>query len=176
MLKPLSLNGDMKLQSLLFLAILATAFTILLLSLRPYSKPSLRPLPPIPTSTPSPTVLKLFYFNQQIDPNTQNCTANDSVEIEIPSPDSLSPLKFAINQLIYNYFIIDQGYETRAAEFKLKSAVINNKIATLTFSDPLYYTSGGSCRVSIMKDMITKTALQFPAVSKVIILGASFQP
>lgn len=159
-------------QPILLFTILALAFTVLLLTLRPYYHS--QPLP-----TPSPKALnqrtiRLYYFNINRDPEVQNCVANDYVEIN--NDGAGHNLEFAIDQLIYNYFLVDKGYEDRAAEFHLKSATISQGVATLTFSDPQFYTSGGSCRVGIIKDMIEKTSLQFPGVTSVKLVGAPFQP
>lgn len=116
--------------------------------------------------------IKLFYHNSSKDPNSLDCNANDFINVFIPQ--TVTPLKGSIDKLISQFFLTDKIYGTRAKTFILKSAIIKNGLATLTFSDPNYFSSGGSCRVAIVSDMIRKTALQFSSVKEVKFLGPDY--
>ena len=69
-------------------------------------------------------------------------------------------------------------YTNRLVGFTLKSATITNKVATLTFEDPLFFTSRGSCAGGILASQVTETAKQFPTVNSVTYLPVDtlFQP
>jgi spore germination protein GerM len=59
----------------------------------------------------------------------------------------------------------------------LTSASLSNGILTLTFNDPQNRTSGGSCRVSVLRAQIEATAKQFGGVNSVRFMPANlFQP
>lgn len=120
--------------------------------------------------------LKLYYHNSSKDPDNLDCNANDFINVFIPK--TLTPLENSINKLISQFFLTDKVYGTKAKTFILKSATIKNGLATLSFSDPNYFSSGGACRVGIISDMIKKTALQFSSVKEVKFLGPDylFQP
>ncbi len=65
-----------------------------------------------------------------------------------------------------------QGITTEfpLAGFELENAALDAKGAlTLTFKDPQFKSSGGSCRVNILYAQIEATAKQFPEVKSVII-------
>jgi len=131
--------------------------------------------------------VKLYYKNTNSDPKMEDCSANDPIEIQIPT--SKTALKDTINFLISNRLREDQiamGYDgylggslgkKKSTNFKLKSAVIQGDTAVLTFDDPDYFASGGSCAMGILTSQIEKTALQFPSVKKVQLLPEDrFQP
>jgi len=143
------------------------------------------------TPTPEKTMTIKFYVSDLVkDPEVQNCDAPTFVERDLPY--STTPLADAMNYLFKTLKLsnTEQGdglvnrfentdYATRLAQFKLVSASISNKIATLTLDDPLSFTSQGSCAGSILQSQITNTAKQFPAVTSVKFLpdnGTLFQP
>jgi len=131
---------------------------------------------PVIFSQGEQSIVKLFYHNPSLDPQNYTCDANDFISVSIPK--TATPLKDSIEKLISQYFLTDKTYGSRAKTFVLNSANIKNNIATLTFSDPDFFSSGGSCRVSIISDMIIKTALQFSTVKEVKFIGPNhlFQP
>lgn len=54
---------------------------------------------------------------------------------------------------------------------------LNNGVLTLTFSEVLGFTSGGSSRVILLASQIEKTALQFNEVKEVVLKPETlFQP
>lgn len=131
---------------------------------------------PVIFSQGEQSIVKLFYHNPSLDPQNYACYANDFISVSIPK--TATPLKDSIEKLISQYFLSDKTYGSRAKTFVLNSANIKNNIATLTFSDPDFFSSGGSCRVSIISDMIIKTALQFSTAKEVKFIGPDhlFQP
>lgn len=59
----------------------------------------------------------------------------------------------------------------------LTSVNLNDGTLTLTFRDPNFETSGGSCKVSILRAQIEATAKQFPGVEQVLFMPEDlFQP
>jgi spore germination protein GerM len=62
--------------------------------------------------------------------------------------------------------------------FSLKSASLdNNGALTLIFEDPLFKSSGGSCKVSVLRKQIEMTAKQFSVVNDIVFLPEGvFQP
>lgn len=137
------------------------------------------PVSPTPTPTltptPKPLSIKLFFHNSEIDPQVLDTTANDYKIVQIPYTST--PLTEAINLLINEFRMEDRDdYKQRVERFSLVKVSIDNGVATLEFTDPLLYTSGGSTRLAILYDRIIKTALQFKTVKQVNIIGAEFQP
>jgi|GEM_PF-669106 len=141
----------------------------------------------IPSQTSTTKVL-LYYKNVNNDPKIELCEADTAIEREIPL--SKSPLKDAINLLVTNQLTAEEkasgllGYlgsdmsNKDVTKFRLKLAVIeNNNTAVLTFDDPDYFSSGGSCAIGILSSQIEKTAKQFPGIKKVILQPEDrFQP
>jgi hypothetical protein len=153
---------------------------------------AISPLPEITLATPSlaeTMTLKFYVFDESEDPDFNDCTAPSFVYRALPK--STTPLRDGVNYLIHtftltdaekalglNNYFEDPEFAARKASFVLKSASITNKVATLTFEDPQYYSSGGSCRSGILSDQISNTAKQFPTVTTVTYLPeyTLFQP
>jgi len=132
------------------------------------------------TNNSATQTLKIYYHDSKIDPEVNNCQANNFKDITLAQ--SSTPLTDALKYLVDQIQQENQtDYRDRVNQFELVSAVISDGIATLTFTDPALFTSGGSCRIGILFSQIEKTALQFSAVKKVIIKEANnnagfFQP
>lgn len=145
----------------------------------PVIDPTTTPDDPLePTSNPSGTIkVKLYYKNYTNDPESINCAADTFVYRTIPK--STTPLTDTVRLLLENklteqekaFGLIspfeDANYSDRLENFELESVDINNGIANLTFSDPDYFSSGGSCRVGLLTSMIDLTVKQFGSVDKV---------
>jgi len=74
---------------------------------------------------------------------------------------------------------LENEFHTTAAsqQVTLTMASITNGVATLTFDDPLDFTSGGSCRSGILASQVSLTAKQFSTVNSVELEPFSvFQP
>jgi spore germination protein GerM len=131
-----------------------------------------------PTSNPSGTIkVKLYYKNYDADPEMINCSADTFVYRTIPK--TTTPLTDTVRLLLENQLtdeehdfglsspFEDPNYIARLENFKLESVDVNNGVANLTFSDPDYFSSGGSCRVGLMTSMIDLTVKQFGSVDQV---------
>lgn len=67
--------------------------------------------------------------------------------------------------------------EFPTAGFSLKGATLRNGVLTLEFTEVPGFTTGGACRVGILRSQIEKTALQFAGVERVEFKPATlFQP
>jgi len=131
-----------------------------------------------------------FYVNDMVkDPDVMDCDAPTYVERVLPA--SSTPLADVVKYLYSSLKLTDaekaaglvNGFEdplytNRLVGFTLKSATISNKVATLTFEDPLYFTSRGSCAGGILSSQVSNTAKQFPTVDTVEFLPVDtlFQP
>lgn len=144
-----------------------------------------------PTTTPGKTMTLKFYVSDLVkDPEVANCNAPSFVERELPY--SSTPLTDALNYLFKSLKLTnnEQGaglvnrfetvdYAARLAQFKLVSATVSNKVASITLDDPLDFTGQGSCAGSIIQSQITNTAKQFSTITTVKYLpdnGTLFQP
>jgi len=120
--------------------------------------------------------VRVFYKNAYKDPGLASCEADEFLERDIPLTKTV--LKDAINILFTGPSTPEE--KARGAISELQSAVANGKkpvtiksvtvkngVATVTLDDPDKFTTGGTCRVMIMKSQIEKTILQFPAVKSV---------
>lgn len=142
---------------------------------------------PAPENTITPietTSIKLYYKNHALDPDSINCEADTYVTRTIPKTST--PLADTIKLLLLNDLTqaeknlgLENEFHTTVAskQVTLTSASITNGIATLTFNDPLDFTSGGNCRSSILVSQVALTAKQFSSVTSVEVLPFSvFQP
>jgi hypothetical protein len=131
-----------------------------------------------PTTNPDGSMkVKLFYKNYGADPEVINCAADTFVLRTIPK--TTMPLTDTLQLLLSTTLtdaeknfgldspFEDSVYSNRFENFKLKTVTVNNGIANLTFEDPDYFSSGGSCRIGIMTSMFELTAKQFGSVDKV---------
>lgn len=146
------------------------------------------------TETVAPTVvekmtLKFYVFDSKKDPDVMDCGAPTFVNRELPK--SVTTLADSVNYLLTTFKLTDNekaaglrnefenpDYLAKRDAFKLKSATVNNLVASLTFEDPQAFSSGGSCRSSILLAQIVQTAKQFPTITSVKILPENtlFQP
>jgi len=131
---------------------------------------------PVRFSTTGDTRIKLYFYNYNLDDSM--CSPQGLVAAERVITKTITPLKASI-ELLLQESPREEGLinELPQTGVTLKSATIQNGVATLTFSDPLYQTSGGSCKVSVMRNQIEATAKQFPTVQSVrIVPETAFQP
>jgi hypothetical protein len=143
-----------------------------------------------PTLSSSEMMQIKFYVHDSIkDPSIINCDSPSFVTRELPKSDA--PLTITIQYLIHTFKLTDKEkaaglvnyfedsvYADRLNGFNLKSAVIEDFEATLTFEDTKFYTSAGNCRGGILASAINNTAKQFPTVTSVKYLPEDtlFQP
>ena len=126
--------------------------------------------------------ITLFYYNQKSDPTTQ-CLESAILPVEREIPVTDTPVRDSINLLLQGKITTAEkssGFTTEfpLEGFTLKSAVLRSGgVLTLEFNDSLNKTVGGSCRVSLLRWQVEKTAKQFPTVKTVKMIPESiFQP
>lgn len=125
--------------------------------------------------------VKLFYYNQKED-KSSTCNEEYVLPIEVEIPNPAIPIKSSIELLLSRTLTEEEKASGFSSEFpsegfKLLSANLSSGVLTLLFTEVPGFTSGGSCRVEILRSQIVKTARQFPEVKEVIIQPESiFQP
>ena len=131
-----------------------------------------------------PREVKLYYYNQEADKDDQGniqCSpeAVQSVERIIPGQ---KPIEETIKLLLegdIRQAEKEKGFSTEFpnSEFRLEGQELQDGTLTLTFTEAPGFTTGGSCRVTLLRAQVEKTALQFPEVDEVEIKPISiFQP
>ncbi len=115
--------------------------------------------------------VKLFYYNIESDEDL--CSKEAILPVEREIPDNENKITDTINLLLEGKLTTaekSEGFQTEfpQPDFRLVSTNLDEKgTLTLEFDDPENFTSGGSCRVTILANQIIKTARQFPEVKAV---------
>lgn len=124
----------------------------------------------------------LFYPNTKTSAYTADPCDAKSLSFIVRRISDTETVKKSIEELLKGGLTSDEktaGFTTEFpnAGFKLVSAVQVGGQLTLTFQDSNFFTSGGSCRVGILRAEIEKTAMQFEGITSVKILPEElFQP
>jgi hypothetical protein len=128
--------------------------------------------------------VNLYYYNPELDKDEDGnilCSDEGLVPVSVTLPRE-NIIENTIQLLIQGQVPeekAEQGVTTEFPlnDFALESVGIEDGILVLTFEDPANETTGGSCRVSILRSQIEKTALQFEEVQEVVIMPETiFQP
>ncbi|MES2135315.1 MAG: GerMN domain-containing protein [Patescibacteria group bacterium] len=135
-------------------------------------------------STETGTHIKLYFYNPALDqgPGGVQCSEKGLVAVERVLPKTTTPLKDSIELLLRGELSDEERAQGVTTEFplvgvSLKSAILEQGIATLTFNDPQNKTGGGSCRVGILWAQVEATAKQFSTVKSVHFMPEDlFQP
>lgn len=142
----------------------------------------------IPISFGSTTVptrnVKLYFYDVNKDKNAAGdvlCSAQGLTVIERAIPFGNTPIQDAVRELLKGPLPSEKagltGTEFPLPGLALNSASLSGTALTMNFSDPQNKTSGGSCRVTVLKAQIEATAKQFGGVGSVKFAPASlFQP
>lgn len=128
--------------------------------------------------------VRISFYNQSLDqgPGGPQCGKSGIVSVVREIPKTETPLRDTIELLLKSELTAEEKTQGLTTEFPLpgltlKSASIDKGKAILTFDDPQGKTSGGSCRVSILREQIEKTAVQFPGITSVELRPVElFQP
>ncbi len=128
--------------------------------------------------------IKLYYYNAEKDKNaagTVLCSAQGLVAFNRQVPVTNTPIQDAVRELLKGPTSTERsqtsGTEFPLAGVTLTGASLSSGVLTLTFADPQGKTSGGSCRVTILRAQIEATAKQFAGVNTVRLMPTSlFQP
>jgi hypothetical protein len=135
--------------------------------------------------TPAQTMaVDLYYYNQPADLDADGqprCSPAAVLPVE-RTISSDQPIDDTIRLLLRGQVTADErqaGFNTEFPnrDFKLLDVDLENSVLTLTFNEVPGFTTGGACRTDLLRAQIEKTALQFAAVSEVVIRPISlFQP
>jgi len=137
------------------------------------------------TGTQRTMKVSLYYYNELLDRalnNDVSCDAAAVIPVERTIVYTQSPINDVIRLLIRGELTKaekDKGFKTEfpGRELLFQGARLDNGVLYLKFSDPSGFTTGGSCRVSLLKAQIEKTAMQFETVKRVVFEPETlFQP
>ncbi len=115
------------------------------------------------------TTIKVFFSNNQLDPEMLDCQKAYALDRLVVKTESIGTA--AINQLLKGptEAEINQGYFSSInSGVTLQSLKIENNTAYADFNDTLNNVAG-SCRVTNIRSQITQTLKQFPTITDVII-------
>lgn len=136
------------------------------------------------TATQEQTV-KLYYYDQSRDKDASGnvlCSSKGLVAVDRNTSVTVTPIQDSIRMLLRGELTQAERARGITTEFplpgvELRSASLTGGILTLTFADPQNKTTGGSCRVSILRAQIEATAKQFSGVNQVRFMPAGvFEP
>lgn len=125
--------------------------------------------------------VQLYYYNQLEDKDIE-CGNKYVLPVEREIELTKTSIQDTINLLIKGEITEEEkeaGFVTEFpnSDFKLLSANLKDGVLSLEFTEVPGFTTGGSCRISILASQIIKTAEQFSGVNEVILLPESiFQP
>jgi len=123
--------------------------------------------------------VSLYYYSESKDKDATGnikCSEDGLTEVKRNIAKSDFVIEDTIKLLIGGKLTAEEKNAGISTEYPLegfeleKSALDANGVLTLTFKDPQNKTSGGSCRVGIMRSQIEATAKQFAEVKSVKIL------
>jgi len=128
------------------------------------------------TGTQRTMKISLYYYNELLDRAINGdtaCDINAVIPVERSLPYSQSPINDVIRLLIRGELTRaerDLGFKTEfpGRELQFLGARLENGVLYLKFSDPSGFTSGGSCRIGLLKAQIKKTVMQFDTVKSVV--------
>lgn len=125
--------------------------------------------------------VKIFYydFSQDMCNDAENGYKKGLVagEREVPDSDNIEDvIRDTVNLLLRGELKeSEKGKEIYAMypleDFELKDVALDKEgVLSLTFADPKYKTSGGSCQVGVLRSLLDATVKQFSEVKKLEIL------
>jgi len=125
----------------------------------------------------------MYFYNPALDTDSEGnvlCSEKGLVRVPRLMPDATPEL--AVKTLIKGQLLDDERAKGITTEFPLEgfsvtSSQLTDGVLSLTFDDPNMKTSGGSCRINILRAQIEATAKQFDDVREVRLLPETlFQP
>ena len=134
----------------------------------------------------APQAVKLYYYKPDLDKDANGnlmCSRNGLVPVErmVEPQDGL--IVNTMRELLLGNLTTEERARGVTTEFPLAGVLLESGelgpdgVLTLILADAQNKTSGGSCRVGILRAQIEATALQFPTVKAVRLLPEElFQP
>lgn len=121
----------------------------------------------------------MYFYNPTLDTDdTGTILCSEKGLVRVPRLIQDASPELAVRELLMGKLLDDERRAGMTTEFPLEgvslaSADLDDGILTLTFDDPNNKTSGGSCRVSVLRAQIEATAKQFDDVREVKIMPES---
>jgi spore germination protein GerM len=128
--------------------------------------------------------VKIYYYNSELDKDEDGnilCSSQGLVGVDATLPKK-DIIESSIQLLIQGQVPEEKAEEGVSTEFplngfSLESVNLEDGILNLTFEDPNNESSGGSCRVNVLRVQVEETASQFEGVEEVRIMPETlFQP
>lgn len=118
--------------------------------------------------------VNLYYYNPDLDTDKQGnilCSEEGLVAVERELENNENPVSDTISLLLEGNVTeseANQGIETEFPldGFSLASSTLKNGTLSLTFNDPNFASSGGTCRTTILSSQVRYTAEQFEEVEE----------
>lgn len=176
---PPSMTNGQKHRIIIAFALLVVAMAALGLYFanRPDPEPLIpiatKPAAPGPAIETMPVTIYLYDARRDLDQNGNVlCGAQGLVPSTRTVPQSEAKLAAALGELFAGNLTEDERGRGLATEFplagvRLEGVSVEGGTATIAVRDPDYKTSGGACRVSIMRAQIERTAREFSIVERV---------
>jgi hypothetical protein len=126
--------------------------------------------------------VQLYYPNSvKAESSEDPCSTEIIAALQRQIPADRSYIARTIKLLLTNVPTVqeklDGFYNPFPADFRLLDAFVTDGRLTLVFDDPAQWSQGGSCRISILRAVIGKTARQFPEVDEIELEPSGlFQP
>jgi spore germination protein GerM len=123
-------------------------------------------------------VVQLYYYNADKDTDAQGnvmCSPQRLMSVDRSIAGIQTPITNTVKLLLEGDITQSEQQQGITTEFPLEGfglegVNLEEGVATLEFSDPQNSSSGGSCRVTILREQIRQTVLQFDAVDEVRII------
>lgn len=131
-------------------------------------------------------LIKLYYYNPNLDKDASGnilCSSKGIVSVNRTIPVTQTPLQDTLRVFLRGELTASERASGITTEFPLSGVTLTSAslsgsgALTITMADPLNKTSGGSCRVQVLRAQLEATARQFENVKSVTFAPASlFQP
>jgi hypothetical protein len=130
-------------------------------------------------------VLNSYFYSEARDTEQYGnilCSSKGLVAVPKKVVAEKYTITHALNELLRGEITTKQKADGLSTEFPLTGlslvgVSVENGTAEILFMDPLHRSSGGSCRVSILRAQVEATVRQFPGINRVIIKpDEAFQP
>lgn len=129
--------------------------------------------------------VSLYLYNEELDTDAEGmvmCSPDSVVATERSILATQSPARAVVELLLAGGVTDAEAAAGLSTEYPLAGVSLSDisltdGVLTIVLDDPSFATSGGSCRVTILRAQLEKTALQFATVDEVVILPEElFQP
>lgn len=125
-------------------------------------------------TAPNTRPVKLYFYNENRDKDFSGdilCSSRGLVVIERRIQKTNTPIQDTLKELLLGPLpaerVLTPGTEFPLPGFSLAGASLSNGVLTLALEDPQARSTGGSCRVSVLRAQLEATAKQFDGVRSV---------